>query len=148
MLLLDLLPTNSIPLTGRLLSLSGTQSGPQVWAKLSNCPEIFPAIGIRIYCQCGEGVVSAKSQPFSLSLAGVSCLPRRRWNLTILNSPAMSPDINFIENVWKVVKNRLQKTCSDTLYELWTSIEKKFHWLSDDCIRNFSTQCRDTWRLF
>ena len=58
--------------------------------------------------------------------------------LTILDWPAMLLDINIIENVRKVVKDRSPKASIDTLDELWTTMEIRVFWLSDDYIKNFS----------
>ena len=40
--------------------------------------------------------------------------------LTIPGWTAMSLGINIIENVWKVIKDRLQKATIETLDELWS----------------------------
>ena len=55
--------------------------------------------------------------------------------LTLPNVSVMSPDINIIKNVWKVAKERSQKTSIDTLDELWTTIEKEFYGLSEHYIK-------------
>ena len=60
--------------------------------------------------------------------------------LTIPDWPTISLYINIIENVWKVVEDCLQKASIYTLDELGKTSEKEFPSLSNDYIKNFSSQ--------
>ena len=43
-------------------------------------------------------------------------------NLELLERPAYSPDLNPIENIWGVLKQRLSKRCFNNLQDLGTAI--------------------------
>ena len=45
--------------------------------------------------------------------------------LSIPGWSALSPDINFIENVWKNTNDRLQKASINTLEKLWKPLKTR-----------------------
>ena len=60
--------------------------------------------------------------------------------------PAQSPDMNPIENVWKLLKERSKKRNSRNIDEFWTWLKDKWQKISvDECtalINSCSRRCR------
>ena len=48
--------------------------------------------------------------------------------------PPQSPDANIIENLWSMLKVKLQKRCPKSQNELWEAIEQEFHSKDDSII--------------
>jgi len=48
--------------------------------------------------------------------------------------PPQSPDANIIENLWSMLKAKIQKRCSKSQNELWEPIEQEFHSIDDSII--------------
>jgi len=44
--------------------------------------------------------------------------------------PHQSPDINIIENLWSILKSKVDKRSPKSTSELWKSIEEKFYSIS------------------
>jgi len=48
--------------------------------------------------------------------------------------PSQSPDANIIENLWLMLKAKVQKWCPKSQNELWEAIEQEFHSTDDSII--------------
>ena len=52
------------------------------------------------------------------------------------NWPARSPDLNIIENLWKMLKDRLEGAQYQNLDQLWNFVESQFYSIPDETIAN------------
>ena len=77
-----------------------------------------------------SAVLQQDNAPVHTARAVRSFLQQNSVNTTIW--PAQSPDLNIIENVWKMVKERIRKENAviKTKQELWEVVQK--HWLHLD----------------
>ena len=55
----------------------------------------------------------------------------KKMDLIILNWPANSPDLNPIENIWSLLKNRIGKHFPKTREEVKAAVEKEWNLLKD-----------------
>ena len=56
---------------------------------------------------------------------------------SIIEVPAYSPDLNPIDNIWGVLKQRLSKRCFNNLKDLGTAILTEWQTFTPDFLRNF-----------
>ncbi len=60
----------------------------------------------------------------------------RRENINVMDWPAQSPDLNPIENVWKVLGERSKARNPKTKEELWLALKKEWDLISVEEIQN------------
>ena len=65
--------------------------------------------------------------------------------VTVMEWPAQSPDMNPIENVWKLLNERAKEKNPRNVEELWTNLKREWEKISvDKCktlIRSCSKRC-------
>ena len=52
----------------------------------------------------------------------------------LANWPPQSPDINIIENIWSILKAKVQKRSPKSENELWAAIEQEYYSIDDSVI--------------
>jgi hypothetical protein len=64
-------------------------------------------------------------------------------NIAMLDWPAQSPDLSPIENLWRVLKQRVAKHRSATLEELWQAVQEEWGKISPEmCHRLIESMAR------
>jgi transposase len=66
--------------------------------------------------------------------------------LHLLWWPANSPDLNPIENVWRLLKSRVQKRCPLIKADLWQCIEEEWARITPQEIRKYTSNMGDRCR--
>lgn len=64
--------------------------------------------------------------PCHTSKSTISYLDQKK--ICVLSDwPPQSPDINIIENMWSVLKEKVSRTCPKSLEDLWIQIQKEWY---------------------
>ena len=71
----------------------------------------------------------------------------KRENIKVMDWPAQSPDLNPIENIWKIVGEKARSRNPKNLEELWTYLKQEWHSIDRDfcgkIIFSCSKRCQD-----
>ena len=65
----------------------------------------------------------------------------RREGVEVMDWPAQSPDLNPIENVWKILGQRSKARNPKTTEELWLALKKEWNLISVEEIQNLIASC-------
>ena len=61
--------------------------------------------------------------------------------------PSQSPDLNVIENLWAIVKNRIFKKNPKNIYTFWTIINEEFFKIDNETIKKLYDSYPTEWTL-
>ena len=82
-----------------------------------------------------DSVVMQDGAPCHRSRSTLDYLDSRSICL-VSDWPAQSPDLNIIENLWSVLKNKVTKRMPKTVEELWSVTQEEWDTITKEDVRN------------